>query len=318
MTTSPDPDRPAGRSARAASTGVVLFFLLAATGAPTTLAGGPDADESRRAFHRGDYERAAALATAEIAAHPRDVAAQVVLARAQAALGRFDLAFLEFQKALRLAPGNQDALYYLGITSSVLAQAEYERLFTLAPDSARAHQLLGETLLAQEKTAEAERELQAALAKSPRSVELLVALGDLNRKTLHYPEAASYYERARDLAPGNYDVLYGLGVCHTFRGQQAQAIALFREALRREPGSPSARLALGIALLQTGQPAEAAKELEAAAAAEPGMRQAHYQLGRAYQALGRTKEAEAAFARVQEIVKQQLTAEGSVLEPDPQ
>lgn len=274
-------------------------------------------DESSRAFHRGEYERALALATAELRMRPRDVSAQIVLARAQAALGRFDGAFEGFQKALRLAPGDPDALYYLGITSGVLAQAEYARLFALAPDSARVHQLLGESFLAQDKTAEAEKELREALEKSPRSVELLVALGDLNRKTLHYPEAQSYYEQARGLAPGNYDVLYGLGVCHTFRGEQAKAVALFREALRREPGSPSARLALGMALLQTGQPAEAAKELEAAAAAEPTMRQAHYQLGRAYQALGRTKEAEAAFARVQELLQQQLAAEGGVPEPDP-
>ena len=71
------------------------------------------------------------------------------------------------------------------------------------------------------------------------------------------------------------------------------------------PDSAPARLALGISLLQTGQAAAAVTELEEAARLEPRMRQAYYQLGRAYQALGRPAEAEAAFARAQELLEQE-------------
>jgi Tfp pilus assembly protein PilF len=275
------------------------------------------ADEAERAFQRGDYAAAVALAERRLQARPDDVEAQVVRARAEAARGRFDSAFEGFQRALRTSPRHEDALYYLGITAGVLAQAEYERLFAIAPDSARAHQLLAESLQAQDKPEEAQRELQLALEKSPRSIEVLVALGDLERKRLRFAEAQSHYESARALAPGRYDVLYGLGVCHSFRGQQAQAVSLFRAALRQDPGSAPARLALGIALLQTAQPAEAARELEAAVKAEPGMRQGHYQLGRAYQALGRTEDAEAAFARAQRILEQQRALDAGPAEPDP-
>ena len=56
-------------------------------------------------------------------------------------------------------------------------------------------------------------------------------------------------------------------------------------------------------------------ELEEAARTEPRMRQAYYQLGRAYQALGRSSEAEAAFARVQELIQQERKGAEGRLDP---
>ena len=109
--------------------------------------------------------------------------------------------------------------------------------------------------------------------------------------------------------------MYGTGVCHLFRGERSKALESFRQALRLEPDSASARLALGTVLLQSGQAEAAVAELEAAIALRPRMRQAHYQLGRAYQALGRSAEAEAAFARVKELVGEELDAEDELLVP---
>jgi hypothetical protein len=45
------------------------------------------------------------------------------------------------------------------------------------------------------------------------------------------------------------------------------------------------------------------------------MRQAYYQLGRAYQALGRSQEAEAAFARVQALIRQERQGAIDVVDP---
>jgi len=288
----------------------LVLVLALGFGASRLSAGDTSAEAPRewtRAFHRGEYERAAALARERLKAQPRDVEARIVLGRAEAARQHFTEAYEEFRRALRFEPGNPDALYYLGITAGVLAQLEYERLFALAPSSSRAHQLRAETLEAQERTPEAEAAYREALRADPRSVEVLVAIGDLTRRDAAYEEALGYYERAAALAPRNYDVLYGMGVCRAFRQEHEKAIGLFRKALRLEPESAPARLALGSSLFQTGRPAEAITELKAAAAREPRMRQAHYLLGRAYAALGRSREAEAAFSRVRELVRQEMS-----------
>jgi tetratricopeptide (TPR) repeat protein len=282
----------------------------------------PGPPDYTRAFYRGEYSQAIALATEILKDKPTDVPARIVHARAEAALGRFDAAFEGFREALRLAPHDPDALYYVGVTAGVLAQLEYERLLTLAPGSARAHQLLGESLEAQGRSLEAEAEYEAALEVDPGSVEVLAALGDLARTDLaqskeRFAEARAYYSRALERAPDNYDALYGLGACDAFADDHAKAVQLFRRALGADPDSAPVRLGLGISLLQTGQAAAAVTELETAAGLEPRMREAWYHLGRAYQALGRSREAELAFARVQELLREEREAlEAAIEDPD--
>jgi tetratricopeptide (TPR) repeat protein len=247
------------------------------------------------------------------------VAAWVVRARAEAALGRFDAAYAGFREALRLAPEDPTTLYYLGVTAGALAQVQYDRLLAEAPSSARAHQVLGQSYEAQGKTPEAEAEYRAALEKNPALVEALVALGDLARGDLarsaeRLAEAHDYYARALEKAPRNYDALYGLGACEALSGEHRRAIDLFRRALKEAPDSAPARLALGISLLQTGETTAAVAELEAAARLEPGMRQAHFHLARAYHSLGRTEDSERAVARFQELAREEQEAREALIE----
>lgn len=275
--------------------------------------GGP-ATAWARAFDRGDYERATALARDRLRAVPRDVRARLVMARAEAALGRLDSAYQEFRRVLAIQPRNTDALYYLAILGGVLAASEYDRLFGMAPDSARAHQLRGDLHAAQDRPADAEVEYKAGLAAAPASAELLIALGDLTRHQSRFEEALAYYERAAVSAPRNYDVLYGLGVCRSHGEEYAQAIEAFRGAVGLDPSSAPARLALGHALLRAGQPAAAVPELQKAAILEPRMVQAQYLLGRAYTTLRRSPEAAAAFERVKALVQEQGANEQEALE----
>ena len=298
--------RPGTRRAFPAALAVTgLLAATASAGPPPRVASPPDASAAARAFDRGDYPRALALARQRVAGLPRDTGARLVMARALAALGDFEGAYQAFRKLVALQPRNTDALYYLTILGGVLAQAEYERLFAQAPDSPRAHQLGGDLRAAQERPGEAEAEYKAALEGAPGSLDVLVALGDLTRRQARFEDALAYYARAAEIAPHNYDVLYGAGVCRSYRQEYGPAIERFREALRADPASAPAHLALGHALLQSGQAAAAVPELETAAKLEPRMLQAQYLLGRAYRLLGRTQEAEATFARVQKLVQGQ-------------
>jgi len=286
-----------------------LLAPSAHAAAPARAAPLPPAAAAARAFDRGEYAQALALARKRLSALPGDVDTRVVMARAQAALGDFTGAYQAFRKVLGLQPRNTDALYYLTILGGVLAEREYDRLFTQAPDSPRAHQLRGDLHVSQHRPADAEAEYKAALEGEPRSLEVLIALGDLTRRQSRLEDALAYYARAAEIAPHDYDVLYGVGVCRSYRQEYAPAIQSFREALRADPSSAPARLALGHALLQSGQAAAAVPELEAAAKLESRMLQAQYLLGRAYRLLGRTQEAEAAFARVQKLVQGQAASE---------
>ena len=303
---------------------LALIGLLALA-TPSVPAGAHEPPDYARAFHRGDYPGAKARAAERLEGQPDDVEARICLGRAEAAMGRLDAAYAEFQRALQGAPDNPDALYYVGLTAGALAQEEYDHLLARAPESARAHQLRGESYEAQGKPAEAEAAYKAALEAGSDSVEVLVALGHLARSNFawskeHVTEARDYYSRALERAPRSYDALYGLGVSEAVAGEHAQAIPRLRRALEEEPDSATARLALGISLFETGQVAAAMAELEAAARLEPRMRQAHFHLARAYHALGRSEEMERAVARFRELAREEQEANAAQIreqEPDP-
>jgi tetratricopeptide (TPR) repeat protein len=297
-------------------------------GMPAPGQDGPEAlvlPEYAQAFHRGDYPRAIALAGDRLAVEPADVRAWIVRARAEAALGRFDVAMEGFREALRLEPRDPDALYYVGVTAGALAEMEFDRLVKLAPDSARAHQLLGESYEAQGRAAEAEAEYRAALQADPDSVDALLALGDLVRSDLalskeRLSEARDYYARAIERQPESYDALYGLGACDAVAGEHASAIGFLRRAVKVAPNSAPARLALGISLLQTGEITPAVAELETAARLEPKMRQAYVHLARAYRTLGRVHDMEQAITRFRELAQEEQEATAAQIggqRPDP-
>jgi tetratricopeptide (TPR) repeat protein len=291
---------------------VALVLARVAGAAPPSPA--PPTPEYESAFHRGDYAGARALATKRLSAVPTDAPAQIVAARADAALGRFDAAYDGFRKALQLDPKSADALYYLGLTAGVLAQAELDRVLSTAPTSARAHQLRAQSLEAMGRGKEAEAEYRAAIDAGPVSADVLVSLAELRRGASDFAEAASLYTRALALAPSSYDALYGLGACLAYEGRHPEAIGLFRRALASDPASAPARLALGISLVQMGDAEAAVVELREAARLEPRMRQAHYQLGRACQSLGRTEEAQAAFARAQDLLAAEREQNQAIME----
>jgi Tfp pilus assembly protein PilF len=262
--------------------------------------------DATRALYQGNYDRSALLAENYLKSHPQSPAGRILLARAQISQGKFSLAYQELRKALRADPQNIDALYYLGQLSGILSKAEYQRLYTLAPDSARVHQLLAESYRVQEKTDKAEEEYQAALKANPQMVEVLVALGDLTRSQFRFDEAMTYYSRALEIEPQNYDALYGLGACYHFRQEPQKAIEYFSRAIAVDPSSAAGRLALGDALLRADQPRAAVNELKTAVALEPKMRQAYSLLGRAHQKLGESRKAAEAFKRAQELIQSEM------------
>ncbi len=271
------------------------------------------------ALYRRDYIEAAQIAEQHLRRYPNDVPVRVILARAELAQGRFQEAFEELQKALASDPRNIDALYYLSLISRELSEREYQRLFSMAPDSARVHQLLGEAALGAENKTEAEEEFQKALAANPRSVEVLTELAELKRSQSKLDEAIAYHMQAEKIGPLSYDIAYGLGACYTYKQDYSQAVEWLRKAAALAPDSAAARFALGNALFQNGQTEAAIPELNAALRLEPRMKQAYFLLGRAYSKLGRQEEAKAAIRKLDELNRSEVPgqAKGSTSDVNP-
>jgi tetratricopeptide (TPR) repeat protein len=102
--------------------------------------------------------------------------------------------------------------------------------------------------------------------------------------TLHTYEqneaAASYYERARQLAPQEFRWAYYLGIVQALLGQHAEAVATFKAALQLQPEHPFTQLRLADSLLALGQFAESQPLYEALRKKDAKVAQVHYGLGR--------------------------------------
>jgi len=297
-----------------------LLALAAAVGAQTR-GQSPALVESTKAFYRGDYLRAAELAEKHLRAYPKDVPVRLILARAELAQGRFQQAFEELQKVLVFDRKNIDALYYMSFIARELSHREYERLLSIAPDSDRVHQLLGESARAAENKTEAEEEFQKALKANPRSIDAATELAELKRSQSRFDEAIDYYRQAEKIGPLNYEIAYGLGACYTYKQEYSTAIEWLRKAVALAPDSAAGRFALGNALFQSGQFNAAIPELNASLQLEPRMKQAYFLLGRAYSKLGRQDEAKAALKKLDELNRAEIpgqdTRSGGDTNPKP-
>ncbi len=265
--------------------------------------------EGRRALYAGDLKTAAALARQVSETHPEKAAGRVLLGEVLMAAGRYEEAFSTLRDALRAEPDNVDALYFLGKAAMVLGQLELQKVREMAPDSPRAHQLLGEAYALRDEPEKARKEFLAALEVRPRMVEVLDRLGDLERKQNRCLDALSYYRRAAAIRKDDFQSAYGQGACYLLMSEYGKAAEFLRRAVKLDGEDAAARYALARALVGAGDAEAARTELRQAVRLEPGMRQAYYLLGQVDRRLGRGEEAREAFRKAQELYRLEAGAE---------
>lgn len=202
--------------------------------------------------------------------HLEKVHALDALGVAQLKTGKFLEATTNLQAALAERPGDVDLMYYLGRASGLLSQQTFEKLRGAAPESARAHQILGETYAVLHNTAGAEKE----------------------------------YEEALRLRPGTPGIHLELGELYASASQWDKAEAEFRAEAKLQPGDAEAAFRLGDAMLQQGEVKPARHELERASSLAPGMADVLYALGRASSLDGDKAAAEKAWTAVLDINKE--------------
>ena len=122
-------------------------------------------------------------------------------------------------------------------------------------------------------------------------------LGYLSFESGDFAQAATYFERARELRPADVPTLVWLGRMYLVEGRPGDALPLFRTALATEPDSAAILTWMGRAALERGDHARAVEHLQRALEIEPRATRLHYSLALAYRGLGETARAEAHMRR---------------------
>ncbi len=279
-----------------------------------------------------DFERARTTGETALAADPKSLEAQLLIAHALAGLKNNDAAVKEIEEAIQLAPADSRPYTTLGTIRMTegnrdKAREAYEKAVQLDPRSVSARVALGLFYWTDEKLPAAEAQLKEAAALDPKSplVNRTLALFYLTTNRPDEAEApllqlaatddpnailtvADHYARTNRVAEARtmYERLKGnrrsrsLGVLRLASldynsGQRDQAHAALDEELKSEDVSADVAVLKSRLLLQEGKPQDAESVAKKAIEIDSNSAPAHYALGLAQLARSQTEAATKSF-----------------------
>jgi tetratricopeptide (TPR) repeat protein len=223
---------------------------------------------------------------------------------AQLKAGKLPEAATSLQAALAKRPGDVDLLYYYGKTSGLLSQQAFEKLRSTEPDSARAHQILGETYAILHNTDAAEKEYHEALRLRPQTRGLHLELGQLYAGVSQWSRAETEFRSETQLEPGDSESAYWLGRSLLEQGNAKEARLELARANELQPGAADILYALGKASSLSGDKATAEKSWLNVIEIDndsPLASQAHFGLATLYRERGDAAKANAEMAEFQRL-----------------
>jgi len=148
-------------------------------------------------------------------------------------------AFNELEQALKLDPGNTEALLLKARTLTEMnrpseAEATFSRVISLRPNFAQAYNLFGEFYYNRADYPNAERMLHLAIACTPRFERAYSNLGGVYLATKRYDEADACFRKAIEIHPSA--IAYSNAGTQMFlREQYARAVPLMEKAVEIDP-----------------------------------------------------------------------------------
>ena len=203
---------PAQRRHRAAAVAAVIVvpllavFLYLALGNPAAL--GPRQSDGAHGLGQQQMDAMIARLSARLEKNPQDAEGWVLLARAQAVLGRFDEASAAYAKSVALLPDNAQLL------------ADYADALAMA----RGRRLEGEP----------EMLVERALRADPNNAKALALAGTIAFDKKDFGLAVKDWERLRDLIPPGSE--FAKSIQRSI--DEAKSLALGRGGKRASPGAP--------------------------------------------------------------------------------
>lgn len=232
---------------------------------------------------------------AEAIPHLERVKEQAALGIAQLETGQLAEAVTNLRAALKARPNDPDLLYYLGRASGLLSKQTIDTLLSAYPDSARAHQAMGENYFVLRRMPDAEKEYAEALRERPDTPGIHLELGLVYVGASKWPQAEQEFRAETRLQPGNAEAAFRLGDALLRQGNAHAARVELERSNRLQSGMPETLYSLGKAASLDGDAPAAQKawsdllniEKEGALAA-----QAHFGLAAVYRKQGNAALAE--------------------------
>ena len=216
--------------------------------------------------------------------------------------GELELAYVEYNKSLKLDPDNARVLYKRGLVFlagglTQEAKAEFEKVLEWRPEHALARMGLGQVYFQQEKYGKAEEQLRKAIELDGKLWKSRNFLGIIHDYRGEYEWAVLQYLAAVALKPDSGLLYNNLGISHYLSGNYEKSVRAFRKALDLGPIHNKVYNNLGLALSKAGRMDEAFEAFRKGG----GDAQAHNNLGCVYTWTGDSERAVRSFEKAIEV-----------------
>ncbi|MPY90799.1 MAG: tetratricopeptide repeat protein [Luteitalea sp.] len=186
----------------------------------------------------------------------------------------------------------EDAQYLAATDFRERAQRAFEQISAIDPDSYRAHQVMAESLEAQERVDEAIDEYRRVLRAKPDLPSVHLAIGNLLMSEGRAREALDEYREELRVRPEESEVHYRMGRSFVVLGMADDGEASLTRALELADPPAAVQRELGRLYLTRGKAGYAVRALSKYVGSSDNDASAHYLLMQAYRALGDATAAE--------------------------
>ena len=210
-------------------------------------------------------------------------------------------------------------LYYLGRASGLLSKQSIDTLLAAYPDSARAHQAMGENYFVLRNMRDAKTEYRDALRLRQDVPEVHLELGEVYAGAFQWPQAEEEFRAQAKLQPGNAEAAYRLGVSLLEQGKAREARTELVRSDNWMPDMPETLYSLGKAASLEGNSTTAEKEWAKLLTIEkesPLAAQTHFGLANLYRKQGKTDAAKHEMQEFQRLQSGSNPPQGSE-KPEP-
>jgi len=208
-----------------------------------------------------------------------------------------------------LEPDKPDTLYTAYRVHSDLAARALATLINIAPQSARTHEILAQSLMNRNDYSAAIQEYRRALDADPNLPEIHFELGQAllsySANESSRTEAEKEFQAALAANPADANAEYELGEVAWSRSDFQNALQHYSRALKLHSHFIDAQIGMGKALTSMNEPAKALDYLLDAEHSDPQNEIIHYRLALAYRKLGVKSDADREWATFQQIRKSQ-------------
>lgn len=206
--------------------------------------------------------------------------------------GKADIAFKNYDEAIRLEPGQMRVRYKIGrlfLEKRLLEEAEKEfrGILEKNPDYALAYEGLGRTLLSRNELGEAEKGLDRAIRLDPSLWQAHNLLGIIYDRKKEFRKAAFHYRNAITLQPAMGILYNNLGMSLFLNGEYEASLQALIEGAKRDPNNKKINNNLGLLLCKTGRVQDAFEAFKRAG----NEASAYYNIGSVYLVEKKYKEA---------------------------